>query len=251
MDRVEPQDALKAKHQTSLATARLVERRDFNSELAIMWLEPSIPFTHKPGQYCTIGLDGIERPYSIASAPGEERIEFFVELVPHGEFTPLLWPLQVGDELTLRPRPKGVFTMDPQFPNQLMVATVTGVAPYVSMLRDYLNRGASGHRFYVLDGASYQDELVYREELTELAERHRGLVTYVPSISRPGYERNRSWQGEQQRVNLIAEKYIDQFGLDSGATVVYACGNPGMIEDVKERLVPKGFKVREERFWKE
>ena len=251
MDRAKPQDAVKPKPKAALPTARLAERRDFNPELAIMWWEPSIPFTHKPGQYCTIGLGGIERPYSIASAPGEERIEIFVELVPHGELTPLLWPLQVGDEVTLRPRPKGVFTMYQQFPNQLMVATVTGVAPYVSMLRDYLNRGASGHHFYVLDGASYQEELVYREELTELAKRHPKLVTYAPTISRPGDERNRSWQGEQQRVNLIVDKCIDQFGLDPSATVAYACGNPGMIEDVKERLTPKGFKVREERFWKE
>ena len=40
-------------------------------------------------------------------------------------------------------------------------------------------------------------------------------------------------------------------GLDPSSTLVYACGHPGMIEDVKERLAPKGFNVKEERFWKQ
>ena len=47
------------------------------------------------------------------------------------------------------------------------------------------------------------------------------------------------------------EEYLAKWSLPKDDTVVYLCGNPGMIEDVKERLNPKGWHVIEERFWKE
>ena len=236
---------------SSHATARLVERKDMGTDLSKWWLEPDINFNHKPGQYCTIGVNGVERPYSIVSAPDEPYVELFIELVPHGELTPLLWPLKVGAELTIRRRAKGVFVMNAELPNQLMVATVTGVAPYVSILRDYVRRGIRDHRFYVIDGASYQDELAYREELKSLAESQPDLIRYLPCVSRPNHERNAGWQGETKRANLLVEHYIEMFDLKADDTVCYACGNPGMIEDVKERLIPQGYKVIEERFWKD
>ena len=60
------------------------------------------------GQYCTIGLEGIERPYSIVSSPHEPYLELFLERVPHGALTPRLWGLRLGDPVSLRPRPKGL-----------------------------------------------------------------------------------------------------------------------------------------------
>ena len=94
--------------QPEMATARIVERRDLTEDLWIIKLEPSIPYSFKPGQYCTIGAEGIERPYSIVSAPEEPLLELFLELVPppDGQLTPVLYGLDVGAELSLRPKPK-------------------------------------------------------------------------------------------------------------------------------------------------
>jgi NAD(P)H-flavin reductase len=218
-----------------------------------MWIERPEEFTFKAGQYCTIGRDGIERAYSITSAPHEPDLELFVEVVPppDGVLTPKLWELGPGDTLSIRPRAKGLFTMDPSLPNQLLVGTVTGIVPYVSFIRDYLHHGLEGHRFYILQGASYRDELAYDAELERVAAEHPELLTFVPTVSRSGEARNRGWEGETGRVNTIVDKYIEKFGLTPSDTLVYACGHPGMIEDVKERLLPKGFRVEEERFWKE
>ena len=236
-----------------LAVVKVLGRTDISPDLLILWIEKPDGFSFKPGQYCTIGRDGIERAYSIVSAPHEGALELFVELVPLplGVLTPKVWELTPGDTLTIRPRAKGIFTMDPGQPNQLMVSTVTGVVPYVSILRDYLHHGRRGHRFYVLQGASYGDELTYDGELTTLATQHPDVVTYVPTVSRPAEERNGDWDGETGRVNTIVERYADKIGLSPQDTLVYACGHPGMIEDVKERMAPKGFSVEEERFWKE
>ena len=218
-----------------------------------MWIERPEEFTFKAGQYCTIGRDGIERAYSITSAPHEPDLELFVEVVPppDGVLTPKLWELGPGDTLSIRPRAKGLFTMDPSLPNQLLVGTVTGIVPYVSFIRDYLHHGLEGHRFYILQGASYRDELAYDAELEQIAAEHPELLTFVPTVSRSGEARNRGWEGETGRVNMVVEKYIEKFGLTPSDTLVYACGHPGMIEDVKERLLPRGFRVEEERFWKE
>lgn len=244
-----------SKHRTpvKLADTKILRREDITPELLLMWIEKPHGFTFKAGQYCTLGVGGIERAYSISSAPHELDIELFVELVPppDGNITPLIWELNEGDTLTIRPRAKGIFTFKPKMQNQLLVATVTGIVPYISFLRDYLYRCQTGHHFYVLQGASYQDEFTYLDELQTLANAHPEIITYVPTVSRPSERQNDGWDGETGRVNNIVEKHIDAFSLSSENTIVYACGHPEMIEDVKDKLVPGGFKVDEERFWKQ
>ena len=236
-----------------LAQAKIVRRDDLTPDLMRLWIEKPPGFSFKAGQYCTIGLEGIERAYSILSAPYEKDLELFIELVPlpDGVLTPRLWNLKVGDSVSIRPRAKGLFIFKPDLPNQLMVGTVTGVVPYISIIRDYLNSGKHEHHFYVLAGASYIDELAYNGELEQLSGETPDILPFVSTVSRPAEERNKVWTGETGRVNLIVERYIDKLGLTPENTLVYACGHPSMIEDVKSRLVPQGFRVEEERFWKE
>ena len=251
---------LRAQKAKQLQQVRVQRRVDVTPELLKMWIEKPEGFTFKPGQYCTIGIDGIERAYSIVSAPYERDLELFVELVPRDEggvLTPLIWDLREGDTVTIRPRGKGIFVFKPEWRNHMMAATVTGVVPYVSIVRQYLHDLAewkdkdAEHHMYVLMGASYADEFVYDSELSALAGEHPDLLTFVPSISRPGETRNNGWSGQTGRANAIVEEYLDRWSLAAEDTLIYACGHPGMIEDVKERLVPAGYSVEEERFWKQ
>ena len=64
----------------NLADTTILKRIDFTPDLWTIWLEKPDGFSFKPGQYCTIGVDGIERAYSIVSAPYEKDLELFVEL---------------------------------------------------------------------------------------------------------------------------------------------------------------------------
>ena len=237
----------------SLPEAKIVERRKITEELFVIKLQPEVAFKFKPGQYATLGSNGIERAYSIVSSPEEPLLEIFIELVPppEGQLTPLLWELDEGESVTIRPRAKGIFTMDTKFSNQLMVSTVTGVAPFVSMLRLYIAQRGTGHRFHIIQGASYHDEFTYKDELKKTASKYPDLLSYIPTISRPDEEKNERWMGEGRRANLIVEDYIREHDLSTDDTLVYVCGHPGMIEDVKARLAPKGYTVKEERFWKE
>ncbi|MCH9038840.1 MAG: ferredoxin--NADP reductase [Chloroflexi bacterium] len=239
--------------QPKIGGTKVLRRRELTPDHWLMWLEKPEGYSYKPGQYCTIGLEGIERAYSISSAPHEDAIELFVELVPYeegGHLTPLLYELKPGDTVSIRPRAKGIFTFKPEFKNQLLVATVTGVVPYMSYIRDYLKSLHSGHHFYVLEGASYHDEFGYDDELKRYAAEYPDVVTFIPTVSRPDEPRNSGWEGETGRVNAVVEKYIEKFGLKPEDTLVYACGHPGMIEDVKAQVTAKGFAFEEERFWK-
>ena len=65
--------ARRARIRPRLAETTILERRELTPDHWLMWIEKPEGFTFKPGQYCTIGSEGIERAYSIASAPHEER----------------------------------------------------------------------------------------------------------------------------------------------------------------------------------
>ncbi|MBI4219721.1 MAG: hypothetical protein HY682_06210 [Chloroflexi bacterium] len=234
-------------------TARIVRRLDLTPDLWRIWLKPSESFQFKPGQYCTIGTQGVERPYSIASSPAEPEIELFIEHIPLpvGQLTPLLYKLRENDDVIMRPRAKGLFVFNEGFRNHVMVATVTGVTPYISMLKWHFAHPRAGDRFFVLEGASYQDEFGYDQELREFAALYPDRVQFVPSVSRPNDPRNEGWTGANGRINTLVEGYLKVFDLRPGDTCVYLCGHPLMIEDVKRRLDGTGYRVEEERFWKE
>ena len=236
----------------NLPNATLVERTDITGDLFVIKLEPEQgPLKFKAGQYCTLGLEGIERAYSIVSAPHEPWLAIFVEGEPEGSLRPRMHRMKIGDKMSIRPRAKGLFTMNTDVHHHFMVSTVTGVAPSIGMIRGYVNEGVQEHKFYVLMGASYQDEFVYDRELAEYAAKYPGHIQFVPTVSRPNEDRNSEWQGATGRANAIAEDYLERLNLPQGDTLIYACGHPGMISDVKDRIVPKGWMFKEERFWKE
>ncbi len=91
--------------------AHITKRADFAPDLWMFRIRSDGEFNFVPGQYATLGVEEnskrIERPYSIASAPSEDEVEFFFELVPEGALTPLLYKMQPGDQLLMRKVPKG------------------------------------------------------------------------------------------------------------------------------------------------
>ncbi len=235
---------------TQMLEAEIVYRKDYTHDIFVLRLKTNQPYNFKAGQYCTLGIGNVERAYSIVSAPDEKEIELIIELVENGEMTPLIHKLKVGDKMTCRPRAKGLFILDEKFKNHIMVATVTGVAPYISILRYYNTHPKEGHNFYVFYGGSYADELVYHEEFSKMAMKMPNMK-YFPTISRPTEDRNKGWNGYKGRVNVLADQMAPAWNLDTKTTAYYACGHPGMIEDVKEKFKARGYVVKEERFWKE
>lgn len=232
---------------TGVGGVSVLERREVTPELIQFIVPRPRDFDFVAGQSVKVGVGDVRRSFSIVSAPHEPVLEFFVELVPGGQMSEQLRRMKTGDRITLGP-PKGGLRFDAGYPNHLMVSTVTGVNPFISILREYLHHGRSGHRFHVLQGASYQNEFGYREELERLATAHPDVVSYVPTISRPDETVNLGWAGHTGRVDGLVTEYLQKTGLDGGSTLSYACGHSGMLEAVERQLAPLGFEVRTENY---
>ena len=239
---------------------RIVERKDFTEDLWSIRLDVGSEFSYKAGQYATLGVvtpaKHSERAYSIVSSPYEKQVEFFIERVPHGELTPLLYELHVGDTLTCRKAAKGRFTLDTDKgrSNHLLLCTVTGVAPFVSYVRTLLReqrdgRFAGDQKLFLIEGASHSSEFGYAEEL-ERAAADAPWLKYVATVSRPWEDS--AWKGEMGRVDDLVRKYSDLWGLRPETTSVYLCGHPHMVEHSKDILHRAGWTkdhVKEEKFF--
>ena len=235
-----------------------------------------------PGQFVTLGLPGaaprcavcepeeqpapadkmIVRAYSIASSSvALEYLEFFITLVRSGALTPRLFALKVGDRFWLSPKVTGLFTMDdvPADMNLLLIATGTGLAPYMSMLRTHLTAGEP-RRFAVIHGARHSWDLAYRSELVTLQRICRNFA-YVPVVSRPQDEPT-AWAGAMGYVQDVwTRRTLDEAWKLRPApenTHVFLCGNPGMVEKMQDILTAEGFKkhlrkepgqIHVEKYW--
>jgi ferredoxin--NADP+ reductase len=233
--------------------ATVVERRDLSEDLWLVKVHPGGPFAFKAGQYATLGVDHdgkrIERAYSIVSSPYEQEwLEFFIELVPQGELTPHLYKLQPGDKLLCRKIAKGRFTLDLRSgrTNHLLLATVTGLAPFVSYVRTLYKDWKSGgspmpgnHKLFCLQGSSRSWEFGYRDEMEKFAAEAPWLK-YVTTVSRPWEDAE--WRGETGRVDDLIRKYTHLWGLKPEETTGYLCGHPNMVENGRGVLQRAGWK---------
>jgi len=260
--------------------ATLVERRNASDTHVIVKLRPDeLPIrAFTPGQFLTVGLPLparvrnagklelaaertrlVKRAYSIASSPLDTgAYELFLAVVPGGRLTPELWKLSVGDRCWISPEALGSFTLDnvPRDADLVLVATGTGVAPYVSMLRTH-SGDERWRRAALVHGACRADDLAYREEMEDLARRDASFA-YVPLVSR---ETGACWSGLRGRVQLALEPPLFReragFDLDPAAVHAFLCGNPAMIHDVRNLLAARGFaaesrhggNVHSERYW--
>ena len=189
----------------------------------------------------------IKRAYSIASSSVEgEFLEFYVALVGSGALTPRLFELKTGDGLWLGPKATGMFGIDqaPADANLVFVATGTGLAPYMSMLRTEVDCFGA-RRCAVIHGARHSWDLGYRAELRMLAQVCPNF-DYLPVVSEPDGEPV-AWTGLSGRVQEVWQAGALErewgFAPTPQDTHVFLCGNPAMIRAMIELL--EGFGWRE------
>ncbi|MBO3661230.1 ferredoxin--NADP reductase [Acinetobacter variabilis] len=205
-------------------------------------------FKFTAGQFARIGLkvgdELVVRAYSVVSSPFDETLEFFSIVVPEGEFTSNLQHLKVGDELYLEKISYGYLTLaryQLPLPQDLwLLATGTGLAPFLSMLQDFETWNKYKH-INLVYSVRTQDELAYVDRIQEIAETfgegHTGFK-FIPIITRvpeavlhhrlPILIEN----GELERAAGLQ--------LNPETSHVMLCGNPEMVEDTKEALKARG-----------
>ncbi len=197
----------------------------------------------EPGQFLHLALEHeghlVNRPYSVASPHGEE-LDFFIVKVEGGHLTPLLWELEPGHAVQVSERAAGSFTLSksPDRPCLWLMATGTGLAPYIAMLRE----SAVWQRFQkiiVVHGVRYLPELGYREWLTDLAAEKAGKLVYVPMVTRDSttpFIRSRI-------TNAFAEGRLEAAAgcqISAENSAVMLCGNPDMLNELEAQLIQQG-----------
>ncbi len=227
---------------------RILERQEIAPGLLRLRVERPAGFEFRAGQHVKFGVPGNLPSYTLASDPDEPHLEFFIELQSGGRLSDRLRSIGEGARTAIGPAGKGSFVIDPSVPNHVFVATVTGIAPFVSILREQARHGFPAGRFIVLHGASYVPEFGYADELTELAAAHPDRLEYLPTVSRPQDSRNRGWSGATGRVDALLAEALRRRGLTANATAVYACGNSGMIRNVRATAARHGLPFRSEAF---
>jgi ferredoxin--NADP+ reductase len=187
----------------------------------------------------------IRRAYSITSASVvNEYLEFYISLVRSGELTPRLFNLGIGDRLWLSGKCTGYFTLAevPAGNNVILVATGTGLAPYMSMIRSELG---SDHlqRFAVIHGAYHSWDLGYHAELVTL-ERISRKFNYIPVVSNPE-EEPVLWKGQTGFVQAVWQGGLVErhwgFCPTPENTHVFLCGHPEMIKSMEQIIQQEGF----------
>jgi ferredoxin--NADP+ reductase len=236
-------------------TGRLSRWEEIAEGLAIVGVQAlENPFAFNPGQYATLGLMGpegklVQRPMSISSSADRlDEYEFFIRLVHGGEFTPLLWERRVGDPINIKGA-KGRFVLQDDGRMSLLVASGTGLAPFISMIETLRDRGQS-RDLVLLHGVSHDYDLAWRGQLEELGASGSFPVRYAGTVSRP--QNCPDWTGLTGRVEAIVEGQLDEHGLTPANTTIYLCGNPDMIEAVEAMASERGFppeQVRKELYW--
>ena len=208
-------------------------------------------FRFRSGQFAMIGLEVAGRPllraYSMASANHEEHLEFFSIKVPDGPLTSRLRHLRVGDSILVNGKPTGTLVLDNLLPgrNLYLMATGTGLAPFLSIIKDP-DTYDRFEKIVLVHGCRQVAELAYEKLITQELPRHEFLgemvskqLIYYPTVTREPF-RNRGRLTDLITSNKLFEEIgLQSFSADSDRVMM--CGSPSMLSDLVAIVRQRGF----------
>lgn len=229
-------------------TATLLQKTHISPD--VFFLRFSRPddsnWTYIAGQYMIFSIPQpgddapIKRLYSIASHPeNTASIDFLIEHVPQGVGSTFITELSEGSQVTLQ-GPAGIFIYKSHKRDPIMLATGTGVAPMIGMLRHELqtNTASSPRTYRLLWGLKQAADLYLREELKELAQAYPNFSYRICLSREPNMPEGDEFVSG--RVTLALENMLAQEGKTYGDFDYYLCGGKMVVEGLKTYLTEKG-----------
>ncbi len=192
-------------------------------------------FKFTAGEFTMISMpdSDVARAYSLTNGPADDFLEFYSIKVPDGPLTSRLQHIQVGDELEVYERTTGTLTLAnlESRGNLWLMATGTGIAPFMSILRDPTTYN-NYHKITLAWTVRTQQELAaFHETLKSFP------ILYYPTVTQDS-------PGSGIFTGRITH-HIDEHGFwnDIGPQVdrVMICGSMDFNMDMKKRLLEKGF----------
>lgn len=197
-----------------------------------------------PGQFAWLTLGSSpfraeEHPFSFSgSAEQVPQLQFTIKAL--GDFTRTIGNFKPGD-IAYVDAPHGVFSPDrwPEAPGFVLIAGGVGIAPMMSMLRTFADRGDK-RPLLLIYGNSDWDRVLLREDIEALKPRLNLKVVYV--LHTPPS----NWSGDVGMLSLdIFRKHIAPAEF---SYTYFVCGPPGMINTVQKALRELGVPLRRIHF---
>ncbi|KHA61912.1 ferredoxin-NADP reductase [Vibrio variabilis] len=205
------------------------------------------------GQYVKLALLNqdeqlVARPYSIVNAPlnSSDMMEFLIVANPEGSLSPLLQQLREGDTIYVSNKAYGDLTLSSipkNTQNLWLLATGTGIGPFLSLLDDINVRPGCDH-IVLVHAVRQEKDLVYRYLIETLIEQYDGRLQYVPVVSREQLDCALYGRIPQLLSNQTLQKEAG-VNLSAEESFVMLCGNPDMIKESVEVL--KSFGLEKHR----
>jgi ferredoxin-NADP reductase len=195
--------------ETELIRRRWLSKKAFEIELA---RPPGFQFT--AGQTIRFVHGDIERYYSLISAPSDPTLAMCVRHVEGGKFSPTLAAADIATPFKFT-GPHGYFIFSASTRPPVFVATGTGIAPFVSMVRSGLRD------FTLLHGVSFPEDLYYEHLLRGAAKK------FVPCLSGSTADEELLPGRFHGRVSDYIQKKLPRAKYD-----FYLCGRDEMVRDV-------------------
>lgn len=214
------------------------------------------------GQFTQLSLeiDGqrIQRPYSFINAPNQNTSEFYIATIEHGKLTPYLQQLRSGDQIQITHQSTGYFTLNevPDCETLWMIATGTGIAPYLSMLQQKTDL-ARFKQIVLIHAVRYRQDLCYLPLMQQLQRFYQGKLSIQTVISRESYPNSLYGRVPQLIANGQLERTIG-IPISAEQSHIMLCGNPAMVNDTISELKQRGLSkhlrrkpghITSERYW--
>ena len=232
------------------------------SEQRVRWVKQHTPkllsfsitrpanFDFIAGQFAKLGfLNGdeyVSRAYSMISSENADHLDFYAILIEDGVMSAHFAQMQAGDTLLLEKKPVGFFTVSriPQGRQLVLLATGSGIAPFLSMLESE-PFWQKAEQIVLVHSVSYADDLVFEQYLAELnahsvVGKYAGKLLYQPVITREKVAGALNQRIPQLLLNGELEQALG-FEFTKCDTRFLICGNPNMVKESFENLKTRGF----------
>lgn len=231
-------------------SGKVVKNRRLNDYLTSLIIEVDLG-GYEAGQFVRIGVrdgdDVLARPYSLVNTPDEDYLEVYFNIVEEGPLSPKLFALQAGDEVLVSDRPSGFLTVSelPDCPHLWMIATGTGIGPFLSILKS----DAVWKKFekvMLVYSVSYAGELAYRDLIDAVVQKHGDQFCFVPIVTREKMDGALGYRVP----TVMQDGSLEAFAgveINSDNSHVMMCGSSDMITDVSAALVARGMQKHRRR----
>jgi len=203
------------------------------------------------GQFVKLALDvggeRVARPYSLVNPPGSEPLEFYYNVVAAGPLSPRLAALQAGDTVAVAANPAGFLVLAevPEAENLWLIATGTGLGPFISILRTE-EPWRRFRQVVLVHATRTAAEQAYGDVLAAVAAARDGQFRRIALISR-----ERSPGALEGRVPAaLRDGRLEQAAgteLSAARSHTMLCGNPEMVTDVTSALAERGMRKHRRR----